>query len=202
LNLQQKTFALLYRQARTPESLPWHREEPPALLRAAVERRGTGRALDIGCGEGVNAVYLARHGFSVVAVDFVPAALELARGRALAAGVAIELRESDVLDYDPPTGFDLVLDSGCLHHLPSAKVAAYRERLDQWLRPGGDFLLVHFLKRNALDWRPAAPRRVPRDEIVRSFPALHLEAYDETVYHVPFPVGTSLAGIFWFRQEG
>jgi len=85
VNLQRTVFARLYRRAPSVESLPWHREQPPALLERAVARRTTrGRALDLGCGQGVHAVYLARQGFSVVAVDFVPAALEAGReiGRA------------------------------------------------------------------------------------------------------------------------
>ena len=202
MNFRQRVFTTLYRRAQTPASLPWHREEPPALLRAIADQRGSGQALDLGCGEGVNAVYLAERGFSVVGVDFVAAALELARGRAQAAGVALELHESDVLDFHPSTPMDLILDSGCLHHVPPAKVTAYRERIRQWLHPGGDFLLVHFLKRHALDWRPADPRRVRREEILRWFDFLRLEDYDETVYDVAFPVGRSVAGIFWFRREG
>lgn len=129
MTVRQKIFARLYRGAQTPESLPWHREGAPALLRAAVERRGAGRALDVGCGAGVHTVYLAQQGFSVVGVDFVADALELTRARARAAGVSIDLCRSDVLDYDPPTGFDVVLDSGCLHHVPSGKVDVYRDRL-------------------------------------------------------------------------
>lgn len=202
MNFRQKVFSTLYRRARTPVSLPWHREEPPALLREIAERRGSGIALDIGCGEGVNAVYLAEQGFSVVAVDFVAAALDLAQARAEAAGVEIETHAVDILDFDPPAPFDLILDSGCLHHVPPAKVGAYLGKLREWLRPGGHYLLVHFLKRHALDWRPADPRRVRRKEILSWFSFLHLEGYDETIYDVAFPVGRSTAGIFWFRREG
>jgi len=83
VNLQRMVFARLYRRAPTVESLPWHREEPPALLERVVAGRTTrGRVLDLGCGQGVHAVYLAQQGFSVVAVDFVPAALDAARARA------------------------------------------------------------------------------------------------------------------------
>ncbi|HUF39520.1 MAG TPA: class I SAM-dependent methyltransferase [Anaerolineales bacterium] len=201
MNFRQRVFTTLYRRAQTPAALPWHREEPPVLLRSAAAARGAGRALDIGCGEGVNAVYLAGQGFSVTAVDFVPGALELARARAGEAGVEIEMHALDILDFDPPDAFDLILDSGCLHHIPPAKVPAYCERIKRWLVPGGDYLLVHFLKRHALDWRPAGPRRVRREEILGWFPFLRLEASDETGYDVPFPVGRSLAGIFSFRRE-
>jgi len=76
VNLQQLVFARLYRRTPSVEALPWHREQPPALLEQAIERRGApGRALDLGCGEGVYAVHLAQQGYEVVAADFVPAAL-------------------------------------------------------------------------------------------------------------------------------
>jgi cyclopropane fatty-acyl-phospholipid synthase-like methyltransferase len=199
MKLRQKIFAGMYRRVETPELLPWHRDAP-ALLRAAAERRDGGRALDIGCGTGAHAVYLAELGFSVVGVDFVPAALEHARRRADNAGVALELVQSDVLAYGPVGGFDVVVDSGCLHHVPSSKVGAYRALLDRWLLPGGDYLLVHFSKRHALDWRPVGPRRVKKPDIVRLFSPLRLEAYDETFFDLSFPIGRSLAGIYWFRR--
>lgn len=199
MTLRQMVFARLYRHAKAPESLPWHRD-PPALLRAAAEQRDPGRALDVGCGAGVHAVYLAQLGYAVVGVDFVPAALQLAQQRAYGAGVHLELCQSDVLAYDPVSGFDLIVDSGCLHHLPSGNVSAYRARLDRWLLPGGDYLLVHFSKRHALDWRPVGPRRVTKSEIVGLFAPLHLEAYDETFFDLSFPIGRSLAGIYWFRR--
>lgn len=203
MSLKQTIFATLYRRAPGPEALPWHREEPPSLLVRALDGRSApGRALDVGCGEGVHAVYLAKRGYSVVGVDFVPAALELARARARAEGVELQLQPANVLEYDAPAPFDVVLDSGCLHHLGRSRHGAYRARLEQWLAPGGDFVLVHFLKRNALDWRPAGPRRVRKGEIVRRFAPLVLEAYDETSFALPFPMGpVGVAGVYWFRKK-
>ena len=202
MNVRQKMFARLYRGAGNPQTLPWHREEPPALLARIVAARHpgpAGSALDLGCGSGVHAVYLAQHGFSVVAVDFVAAALDLASARAESARVPLQLCESDVLDFDSPTGFDVVLDSGCLHHIPSSKVDAYLARLDRWLLPGGDYLLVHFAKRHALDRRPGGHRRT-REEITQLFSSLRLEAHDETFFNLSFPMGSTLAGIYWFRR--
>ena len=199
MTLRQRIFAGIYRRAKTPELLPWHREAP-ALLRNAAEQRGHGRVLDVGCGTGVHAVYLAQLGFSVVGVDFMAAALELARQRASAAGVELELVECDALSYGPGSGFDLVVDSGCLHHVPARKVSAYRAQVDRWLLAGGDYLLVHFSKRNVLDWRPVGPRRTGKSDIVRLLAPLRLEAYDETFFDLDFPVGRSLAGIYWFRR--
>ena len=201
MNLQRTVFARLSRRAPSGESLPWHREQPPTLLERAVAQRTTrGRALDLGCGEGVYTVYLAQQGFSVVALDFVAAALAAARTRADHAGVEVELRECDVVEYEAPSPFDVVLDSGCLHHLPKGKVGAYRARLDKWLAPGGDYVLVHFAHRPRVLWVPKGPRHITRDEAVEFFAPLELQAYDETYFDVPLPMGRMRAGVYWFSR--
>ena len=201
MSFQRTVFTRLYRRAPNVESLAWHREEPPALLERAVAQRTTrGRALDLGCGQGVYAVYLAQQGFSVVGIDFVPAALDAARARAEQAGVEIELREGDVVEYDAPSAFDVVLDSGCLHHLPKGKVAAYRKRLDDWLAPGGDYVLVHFAHRPRVFWVPKGPRHMTRDEAVALFAPFELQAYEETSFDVPLPMGPMRAGVYWFSR--
>ena len=195
-------FARLYRRAPSVESLPWHREQPPTLLQARGRAANyAGRALDLGCGEGVNAVYLAQQGFSVVAVDFVTAALAAAKTRAEHAGVEIEFHEGDVVDYEAPTAFDLVLDSGCLHHLPQGKVGAYRARLDEWLAPEGDYVLVHFAHRPRAFWIPKGPSHMTRDEAVTRFAPFELQADDETHFDVPFPMGRMRAGVYWFSRS-
>lgn len=200
MNIQQVVFRRLYRRAPDVESLPWHRELPPALLVRAIEGRGApGRALDVGCGEGVHAVHLAQRGWSVIALDFVADALEATRARAERAGVDVELWEGDVVDYEAPTPFDVVLDSGCLHHLPKAKVPAYRARLDEWLAPGGDYVLVHFAHRPRIPI-PKGPRHLTPEDAVALFAPLELQAHDETEFDVPLPMGRMRAGIYWFTR--
>ena len=66
--------------APQPEKLPWHRDEPDALLRRAVEARAArGRALDVGCGAGVFTVWLAQSGMETVGIDLFPEAITMAR---------------------------------------------------------------------------------------------------------------------------
>lgn len=204
VNLQRTVFARLYRRAPSVEALPWHREQPPTLLQRALEQRSgaPGRALDVGCGEGSHAVYLAQQGYSVVGIDFVPQALTAARRSAEHAGVELELRECDVVEYEPSAPFDVVLDSGCLHHLPRAKLAAYRRRLDQWLAPGGDYVLVHFAHRPRVLWIPSGPRHLTKEEAVAFFAPLELRASDETHFDVPLPMGRMRAGVYWFSRPG
>lgn len=201
MNLQQVIFARLYRRAPSVEALPWHRDDPPTLLARAIEHRAApGRALDLGCGQGVHAVHLAQQGYSVVATDFVPAALAATKDRADRAGVQIELHECDVVDLRAASPFDIVLDSGCLHHLPRRKVAAYRRRLDEWLAPGGDYILVHFLHRPRVGWIPKGPAFLRRDQAIQLFAPFELQAYDETDFDVPFPMGRMRAGVYWFTR--
>jgi SAM-dependent methyltransferase len=201
VNLQRTVFARLYRRAPSVESLPWHREQPPALLERAVAQRTTrGRALDLGCGQGVHAVYLAQQGFSVVAVDFVSAALAAARTRAEQAGVEVELRECDVVDYEAPSASTSCSTRAACTICPRGQVGAYRLRLDEWLAPGGDYVLVHFAHRPHMFWLPKGPRHMTRDEAVAFFAPLELQAYDETHFDVPLPMGPMRAGVYWFSH--
>lgn len=201
MNLQQIVFARLYRRTADVDDLPWHREQPPALLDQAIAHRAApGRALDLGCGEGVYAVHLARQGYAVTATDFVPAAVAATRERAEQAGVELELHEGNVIDFRTTTPFDVVLDSGCLHHLPRAQFTTYRRRLDEWLAPGGDYVLVHFLHRPRVGWIPQGPGHLTREQAVQRFAPFELRAYDETEFDVPFPMGHMRAGVYWFSR--
>ena len=104
-----------------------------------------GRAVDLGCGHGRNAVFLARHGFSVEAVDYSQAAIEWARERVKETGTTVQLRHQSVFDLDLEVGgYDLVYDSGCFHHLPPHRRLPYVELVVDALKPGGWFGLTCF----------------------------------------------------------
>src|SRR5688500_17408321 len=100
--------------------LPWDTDEPDPNLVAAVGRvgLGPGRALDIGCGTGTHAVWLASQGFDVLGVDLAPRAVERAEARAAATSTdgTCSFSAVDFLN-DPPPGesFDFVFDRGCFH---------------------------------------------------------------------------------------
>lgn len=72
------------------------RRYPSALLQEWIDRIPCGRALDVACGAGRNALFLAARGFTVDAVDISRAALDLARGRAQEAGLLINWIEHDL----------------------------------------------------------------------------------------------------------
>jgi SAM-dependent methyltransferase len=106
-----------------------------------------GRALDLGCGPGRNALYLASQGFEVDAVDLSPAALAWAEDRAREAGADVRFVCGDAfkLTATELTGpYDLVVDSGCFHHLHPHRRVSYLALLDRVLAPGGYFALTCF----------------------------------------------------------
>jgi len=100
-----------------------------------------GRALDLACGEGRNAVWLAEQGWSVVAVDFADAAIATGRRLAAERGVEVGWLVDDITAHQPePGGFDLVLL--CYVHLPEPARHALMAAARTAVAPGGTFLLV------------------------------------------------------------
>lgn len=104
-----------------------------------------GRAIEFGCGNGRNAIFLARQGFSVEAVDYSRSALDWASERIAEAGVAVALKRQDVFELELEAGaYDLVYDAGCFHHMPPHRRPRYVDLVVAALRPGGWFGLTCF----------------------------------------------------------
>jgi len=76
------------------------------------------RLLDLGCGEGRNAVYFAQHGFNVVGVDVSLPGLQKTERYAEEVGVSIKTIQADLLDYELDDTYDVLFSTGTLHYLP------------------------------------------------------------------------------------
>lgn len=127
------------RRYDTPD-LVWS-GEPNRFLREEVERLPPGRALDLACGEGRNAVWLAARGWEVTAVDFSARALEKARRLARERGVGVRLVHADLIEHQPePGSADLV--ALMYLHLPAPLRARVLARAAGALAPGGLMLVV------------------------------------------------------------
>ena len=129
--------------------VPFFRPDPDESLVAwhaggRIAPRAGARALDLGCGPGRNAVWLAQQGYAVDAVDLSPGALDWGRERADEAGVSVAFRRADIFALQPEAPYDLVVDSGCFHHLPPHRRISYRELLERALATGGWFGLSAF----------------------------------------------------------
>jgi SAM-dependent methyltransferase len=116
--------------------------QPNGRLVAEVAGLTPGRALDVGCGEGADAIWLARCGWTVTAIDISDVAVARAREAAKLAGAAVEWVRGDALQAEfPPRSVDLV--SMLYPALPKAAgEAAVRTLLDA-VRPGGLLLAVY-----------------------------------------------------------
>ena len=134
---------------------PWEmgaRAELMALVQAGrvtPERLAPGRAVDLGCGAGANAVFLALAGFDVVGVDFSSVALRKARRASIAANVAerVHLVRGDLTAPDLPGvdgPFDLLVDYGTLDDLSPIDRRAMAETIVRLARPGSIFVLYAF----------------------------------------------------------
>ena len=104
-----------------------------------------GRALDIGCGNARNAIYLAQHGFIVDAVDHSASAIDWAREEVAKAKASVSLHCMSIFDFQAQAGaYDLVYDSGCFHHMPPHQRGDYVQLVSKALKPGASFGLVCF----------------------------------------------------------
>lgn len=115
---------------------PWDAGRvPPALQQFRPSMPQGASVLIPGCGSAHEAYYLAENGFEVLAIDFSPAAVELARRNLACFGDIVRL--ADFFDFDPGRAFDLIYERAFLCALPRKLWAAYSPRCAQLLRPGG-----------------------------------------------------------------
>ena len=173
----------------------WETGHPqPVVLRLLEEGAIRGAVLDVGCGTGRHAVLVAARGHRVAGIDLAARAVELARARAAAAGVALTLVTGDALDLDTyaevlGAPFESVLDVGLFHVLHPDDRRTYATALGKVVRPGGAGFVVAWSDRNAFGIGPA---RVTRSEIRHAFRAdsgWRVAAIDETELETLLPMG-------------
>jgi SAM-dependent methyltransferase len=130
-----------YRSGQTP----WDTGRPSSeLVRVVAEENLTPcRAVDLGCGTGANAVWLASQGYEVTGIDLSPLAVERARERARAANVNARFLQADVTQLPDLGGpFDFFFDRGCYHVVRREDVSGYLRALDRLTRPGAGGLVL------------------------------------------------------------
>jgi SAM-dependent methyltransferase len=169
--------------------------QPNRFLVSEVSDLAPGRALDLACGEGRNAVWLARHGWQVTGVDFSEVAIAKALEQARAAGVDVEWRVADLLDYEPPARvFDLVI-AFYLQVAASDRASIFPTAAEA-LADGGTFLLVGHDSRNLADGYggPSDPSVLyTADDVVDQLPGLEIERAAVVERPVETPDGVRVA---------
>jgi len=145
----------------------WSGEPNPQLV-AEAQMLAPGRALDAGCGEGADAVWLAEQGWDVTAVDLSGVALERARSQAAAAGIRIAFEQADLVATPPQRStYDLV--SAQFFHLPDPPRSQAYRGLGAAVAPGGHLLVVgHYPSAHIGKDHPE--RLFTTEEVVALFP--------------------------------
>lgn len=130
------------------EEVPWNMETPPEPL---VELVDSGKVqpcktIDMGCGAGNYAVYLAERGFEVTGVDFSQTAIKIARENASRKGVKCNFFVADVVEELDSVNqtWDFVYGWGLLHHILPEQRQKYVENVRRILNPSGRYLSVCF----------------------------------------------------------
>lgn len=124
---------------------PWDTQIVPPEVKTFIAQYPPGKALDLGCGTGTNAIALAKKQWRVTGIDFAPNAIRSAQRKARNAGVEVDFRVGDVTRLNRIRGpFNLILDIGCYHNLTKKGMLAYRDNLNHLLGPQGIFLIYVF----------------------------------------------------------
>ncbi|MEX0797782.1 MAG: class I SAM-dependent methyltransferase, partial [Acidimicrobiia bacterium] len=123
---------------------------PNAALVGEVSGMNPGRALDLGCGEGRNSIWLAEQGWDVTGVDFSNVAIERARAIAAQRGVSVKWEVADLNEYEPPRRwFDLVVDL-YIHLIPSERRTLTRKAAGA-VAEGGTLVILGHDKSNLVE---------------------------------------------------
>lgn len=161
--------------------LPWDTGRPSTELQQLLAQQAIrpGRALELGCGTGTNAVWLAQQGFDVTGVDVAPLAVEQAQQRAQAAGVQARFIAADLFqlpDLGPP--FEFFFDRGCYHAVRREMPDAYAPAISKQLAPGARGLILAGNAREPHEpGPPVVTEELIRNELGAAFNILDLHEF-------------------------
>ncbi|WP_458208780.1 class I SAM-dependent methyltransferase [Haladaptatus sp. NG-SE-30] len=181
MNSPDDGFDVAY--AGTP---PWDIGRPQSAVRSLFETRSfEGSILDIGCGTGENALFLADRRYSVRGIDASPRAIEKARTKAqmrdVSGCVCFQIQNALSLD-DLDEEFGVTLDCGLFHVFDDEARRTYVASLGTVVTPGGHVVILCFSDREPGEW---GPRRISEHELRTAFAdGWTVEAIDPAQFEV------------------
>ena len=153
---------------------PWDIGHPQSVFEALIKdgEIKPGKALDIGCGRGDNAIMLAINGCDVTGIDIVEDAITDAKAKAIKHHVKVNFVVGNVLQMDRlfmEAEFDIVIDSGLFHVMTDEERPVFARQIHRVLKPGGKYFMLCFSDKEPEGY---GPRRISKDEIERTFTPL------------------------------
>jgi SAM-dependent methyltransferase len=175
-SLMQWDWDAIYREG-TPV---WETGKPSAELVRFLEEKRLGKgpsAIDIGCGTGADAVYMAKRRMDVTAVDSSPTAIERARVRAEMDDALPRFVLSDFFEFAQSAGtFDFAYDSGFYHYIRQIDLEHYLDALWRVTRPGSFYLTLAAAPGERIEGAPPpVTKRELYNELGRLFEVVRLE---------------------------
>lgn len=188
-------------QRYVDSNTPWDSGTPSEVLTAFLEEGlvKPGRALELGCGTGTNAIFLAQRGFEVTAVDLSAVAINKAKEKAKQAGCNVNFVQADVTALpDVGAPFPFVFDRGTYHVVRGINLEGLQKTLSQVVAPGGYYLV---LVGNANEDAPPAqgPPRVTSHDLCRELEneGFDLVSLQESVFHGIRVEGREIIPVAW-----
>jgi len=162
---------------------PWDigRPQPAFVELVQAGELNEGRVLDVGCGTGENALYLAERGFSVVGVDLSTRAIDAAKTKGSERKLKVDFRLANALSLDFKNAyFDNAIDSGLFHTFNDNDRAVFGREIARVLKTDGRYFMLCFSDKEPTSW--GGPRRVTREEIEATFSPLFNIDYIKDAY--------------------
>lgn len=151
------------------EEIPWDIGVPSEQLVELIEKGEIKPcpALDICCGTGTEAIYLAKNGFEVSAIDISKEAIKIAEKKAKEAEVKVNFRVGNVLEIPfQDNSFGFVNDRGCFHVFAPEYRKWFADEIHRVMKPHGVYFLRCFSDKEPGDW---GPYRISKQEIINTF---------------------------------
>ncbi|MFA7308231.1 MAG: class I SAM-dependent methyltransferase [Hyphomicrobium sp.] len=188
----RKFFEAKWRQGVDLGSTPWvttavGKELQDLLINQTLKEDM--KVLDIGCGIGVEACFLAKHGMRVTGIDFIPETIRSAEEYAGIVGASVDFRCTDFLSNrsEIGSGFDLVFDQGCFHHIPIAEREEYAKRAYGCLSQNGLLFIRAFSDLMLPSPTNDGPIRLSSDDILSTFSPFFSVEHLYRFKNIPLP---------------
>jgi SAM-dependent methyltransferase len=169
LKRENRDWEKIYSEYHLTE-IPWHSEKPDQELIDLIENKEIKPrfVLDVGCGAGTDAIYLASIGCEVTAIDISHEAVRIARERAEKAKVRVNFIADDFTEFDfIEQRFDFINDRGCFHHINPRDREKFAVKINDLLKNNGFYFLRCWSDKEAETAR--GPYRLSKDEIRNTF---------------------------------
>jgi SAM-dependent methyltransferase len=162
---------------------PWDigRPQPAFLELVRAGELNIGGVLDVGCGTGENALYLAEKGFSVVGVDLATRAIDAAKTKSTERNLKVDFRIANALSLEFKNDyFDNAIDSGLFHTFNDGNRVDFAIEIARVIKTGGKYFMLCFSDKEPTNW--GGPRRITKEEIATTFSPLFNINYIRDAY--------------------